>query len=70
VSTAYLIRTLARTTHLCQTHGDIVQVDVNHDGRVIDRGSYMVVTHYTVRWEDGAEKTYWIRGAAPMEVKP
>ena len=67
--TAQLIRTLARTTHLCVTHGDIVEVNVNPDGRVIDRGSYMVATHYTVRWEDGAEKTYWMRGNAPVEVK-
>ena len=67
--TALLIRTLARTTRLCDTHGDIVQVDVNHDGRVIDSGSYMVVDHYTVRWADGAAKTYWMRGGVPLEIR-
>jgi len=67
--TARLIKTLARTTRLCVTHGDIVEVNVDHDGRVVDSGSYMAVTHYKVTWEDGAVKRYWMRGYVPVEVK-
>jgi len=67
--TAHLIRTLARSTRLCVTHGDIVEVNVDHDGRVVDSGSYMAVTHYTVTFADGAVKRYWLRGYVPVEIR-
>ena len=66
--TALLIRRLVRTG-LCDAHGDIVEVSVDHDCRVIDRGSYMVVDHYRVTFADGATKVYWMRGYVPREVR-
>jgi hypothetical protein len=69
MSTGDFIRALARKTRATEAHGEVVEVRVNHDGRVIDRGSYMVVDHYRVTFADGAVKTYWIRGYVPVELK-
>ena len=69
MSTCTFITALARKTRATEAHGDVVQVLVDHDGRVIDRGSYMVVDHYRVTFADGAEKTYWMRGYVPVEVR-
>ena len=66
--TGHLIRTLARSTRLCVTHGDIVEVTVDHDGRVVDKGSYMAVDHYRVTFADGVQKRYWLRGYVPVEL--
>jgi len=64
---AHLIRSLATTTTYCERHGDVVEVH-RTTANVIERGYYMAVDAYVTTFEDGYQRTFWLRGYKPLPI--
>lgn len=67
MTTQRFITTLARTTSLCEKHGDVMHCKPE-PGSVIDKGYHLQVTIYTATFEDGHVGRFWARGGRVLRI--
>lgn len=63
-----LITTLARTTSVCENHGQIIQCLVRLRG-VFSLGCYFEAPVYECTFEDSTSRSYWVRAGVPTEIR-